>query len=59
MAAIEKTGGAELQELDKEHHLHPFTDHKELHKTAIAVEPGLHGCTWNCVCFALVVFAGL
>ena len=32
MAAIEKTSGPELQELDKEHHLHPFTDHKELHR---------------------------
>lgn len=32
MAAIEKTSGPELQKLDKEHHLHPFTDHKELHR---------------------------
>ena len=31
MAAIEKPNGPDLQELDKEHHLHPFTDHKELH----------------------------
>ena len=38
MAAIEKTAGSlgrsreDWQELDKEHHLHPFTDHKELHQ---------------------------
>jgi putrescine aminotransferase len=32
MAALEKRSGADLQELDKDHHLHPFTDHKELHK---------------------------
>ena len=32
MAAIEKRSGAEWQELDKEHHLHPFTNHKELHQ---------------------------
>ncbi|MDH3532152.1 MAG: aspartate aminotransferase family protein [Gammaproteobacteria bacterium] len=31
MAAIEKRSGADWQELDKEHHLHPFTDHKQLH----------------------------
>jgi putrescine aminotransferase len=31
MAAIEKRSGQEWQELDKDHHLHPFTDHKELH----------------------------
>lgn len=37
MAAIEKTvntlgrSRADWQELDKEHHLHPFTDHKDLH----------------------------
>ena len=31
MAAIEKPNGPDLQKLDKEHHLHPFTDHKELH----------------------------
>ena len=31
MAAIENRVGPDLQELDKEHHLHPFTDHKELH----------------------------
>ena len=31
MAAIEKRSGADWQELDKEHHLHPFTDHKDLH----------------------------
>ncbi|MCH8865685.1 MAG: aspartate aminotransferase family protein [Proteobacteria bacterium] len=32
MAAIEKRSGADWQKLDKDHHLHPFTDHKELHQ---------------------------
>ena len=32
MAAIENRSGREWQELDKDHHLHPFTDHKDLHK---------------------------
>ena len=32
MAAIEKPTGSDLQALDREHHLHPFTDHKELHE---------------------------
>jgi putrescine aminotransferase len=32
MAAIEKLSGPDLQQLDSEHYLHPFTDHKELHK---------------------------
>ena len=32
MAAIEKRSGTDWQELDKEHHLHPFTDHKDLHE---------------------------
>ena len=32
MAAIESRSGAEWQELDKDHHLHPFTDHKALHE---------------------------
>lgn len=32
MAVIEKRSRHEWQELDKEHHLHPFTNHKELHK---------------------------
>ena len=32
MAAVEKTSGADLQALDKDHHLHPFTDHKALHE---------------------------
>jgi putrescine aminotransferase len=31
MSAIENRSGAEWQELDKDHHLHPFTNHKELH----------------------------
>ncbi|MDX1515789.1 MAG: aspartate aminotransferase family protein [Woeseiaceae bacterium] len=38
MAAIEKTVNAlgrsrsDWQELDRQHHLHPFTDHKDLHR---------------------------
>jgi putrescine aminotransferase len=32
MAAIEKRSLADLQEMDKNHHLHPFTNHKELHE---------------------------
>ncbi len=32
MAAIEKRSRTEWQELDKDHHLHPFTDHKALHE---------------------------
>ena len=32
MAAIEKRSREDWQELDKNHYLHPFTDHKELHK---------------------------
>jgi putrescine aminotransferase len=32
MAAIEKRSRSAWQELDKDHYLHPFTDHKELHK---------------------------
>ena len=32
MAAVEKHSGPDLQQLDSEHHLHPFTDHKELHR---------------------------
>jgi len=32
MAAIQKRSRADWQELDKEHHLHPFTDHKSLHE---------------------------
>jgi len=32
MAAIEKRSRRDWQELDKKHHLHPFTDHKELHE---------------------------
>lgn len=30
MAAIEKRSRSEWQELDRDHYLHPFTDHKEL-----------------------------
>jgi putrescine aminotransferase len=32
MTVIEKRSREDWQELDKEHHLHPFTDHKDLHK---------------------------
>jgi len=32
MAALEKRSGSDWQELDKEHYLHPFTDHKDLHE---------------------------
>lgn len=32
MAAIEKRSRQDWQDLDKDHYLHPFTDHKELHK---------------------------
>jgi putrescine aminotransferase len=32
MAAIEKRSRKDWQELDKKHHLHPFTNHKELHE---------------------------
>lgn len=32
MAAIEKRTGAEWQDLDSKHYMHPFTDHKDLAK---------------------------
>ena len=32
MAALNKRSLNDLQEMDKSHHLHPFTDHKELHE---------------------------
>jgi putrescine aminotransferase len=32
MAAIEKRSRGDWQKLDKDHHLHPFTDHKSLHE---------------------------
>jgi putrescine aminotransferase len=32
MAAIEKRSREDWQELDREHHLHPFTDHKDLYQ---------------------------
>ena len=32
MAALEKRTGKDWQELDRDHYLHPFTDHKSLHK---------------------------
>ena len=30
MAIVEDRSSAEWQELDRQHYLHPFTDHKEL-----------------------------
>ena len=41
MAAIEKRSREDWQELDREHHLHPFTDHKDLHQKAFAYH---HAC---------------
>jgi putrescine aminotransferase len=32
VAVLEKHSGSNLQKLDKDHHLHPFTDHKDLHE---------------------------
>jgi putrescine aminotransferase len=32
VAVLEKYSGPNLQKLDKDHHLHPFTDHKDLHE---------------------------
>jgi putrescine aminotransferase len=32
MAATEKRSREDWQELDRQHHLHPFTDHKDLHE---------------------------
>jgi putrescine aminotransferase len=32
MAATDKRSREDWQELDREHHLHPFTDHKDLHR---------------------------
>jgi putrescine aminotransferase len=32
MAGMEKRSREDWQELDKNHHLHPFTDHKDLHR---------------------------
>ena len=32
MAAIEKRSKQDWQDLDRDHHLHPFTNHKELHE---------------------------
>jgi putrescine aminotransferase len=32
VAVLEKHSGPDLQKLDKDHHLHPFTDHKDLHE---------------------------
>jgi putrescine aminotransferase len=49
MAAIEKNSTSvrtreDWQELDKEHHLHPFTDHKDLHKKRSRIISRADGC---------------
>ncbi len=50
MAAIEKTAGAlarsraDWQELDRQHHLHPFTDHKDLHRRRARIITRAAGC---------------
>jgi putrescine---pyruvate transaminase len=50
MAAIEKPAGAERrsgadwQDLDREHHLHPFTDHKVLHRKRSRIIVRAEGC---------------
>jgi len=44
MAAIEKRSRENWQELDKDHHLHPFTDHKALHKKRSRIITRGEGC---------------
>ncbi|HNP35322.1 MAG TPA: aspartate aminotransferase family protein [Woeseiaceae bacterium] len=49
MAAIEKNTQSprtrtEWQNLDKEHHLHPFTDHKDLHQKRSRIISRADGC---------------
>ncbi len=44
MAAIEKRSRQDWQELDKEHHLHPFTDHKALHEKRSRIITRAEGC---------------
>ena len=50
MAAVEKSSGkkartrADWQELDREHHLHPFTDHKDLHRKRSRIIVRADGC---------------
>ena len=44
MAAIEKRSRNDWEELDREHHLHPFTDHKALHETRSRIITRAEGC---------------
>ena len=44
MAAIEKRSRQDWQELDREHHLHPFTDHKALHEKRSRIITRAEGC---------------
>ncbi len=50
MAAIEKASDkaarsrADWQDLDREHHLHPFTDHKDLHRKRSRIIARAEGC---------------
>jgi putrescine aminotransferase len=49
MAAIEqpageRRSGADWQDLDREHHLHPFTDHKNLHRKRSRIIVRAEGC---------------
>jgi putrescine aminotransferase len=50
MAAIEKSkdkaarSRADWQELDRDHHLHPFTDHKDLHRKRSRIIARAEGC---------------
>lgn len=44
MAALEKRSGTDWQELDKNHYLHPFTDHKDLHAKKSRIITHADGC---------------
>lgn len=44
MAALKKRSGSDWQELDKDHYLHPFTDHKELHQKKSRIITRADGC---------------
>ena len=46
MAAIEKrgSGSAHWQDLDRDHYLHPFTDHKDLHERRARIITRAEGC---------------
>jgi putrescine aminotransferase len=44
MAAIEKRSRQDWQELDRDHHLHPFTDHKALHEKRSRIITRAEGC---------------